>query len=140
MRLATSLAGDDPRQIREHLLRSQSLADTHGLPSVVVGLAAPEGHQLAPELIEYVESALRVEDAVFRMTRERAVLFLADVNRERAGEILERLVADFGARFAATNPPTVALGFYEVEPGRAQLAVRDVLPAVFPPPGSERSH
>jgi ABC-type molybdate transport system ATPase subunit len=130
----TAALGDDPLRIREHLHRSRRLAHEHGLPSVVVGIAADEGDQLAPELLAYVESALRVEDAVFRLTRERAVLFLADVDRERAGEIMDRIVHEFAQRFPAVALPRVCLGFFEVAPGCAELLVRDVLPAVFPPP------
>jgi len=124
---------DDPRQIREHLLRSCHLARTHGLPSVVVGLAGAEGDLLAPELIDYLESALRVEDAIFRMTRERAVLFLADVNRAQAEGIVARLVHEFSERFPAASLPEVSLGYFQVDPGSSELLVRDVLPAVFPP-------
>lgn len=125
--------GDDPLRIREHLHRSRRLAHEHGLPSVIVGVAGDEGDRLAPELLAFVESALRVEDAVFRLTRERAVLFLADVDRARAGEIMDRIVGDFAQRFPAVALPHVRLGYFEVAPGCAELLVRDVLPAVFPP-------
>jgi len=129
----SSFPGDDPRQVREHLLRSCHLARAHGLPSVVVGLAFAEGDLLAPELIDYLESALRVEDAIFRMTRERAVLFLADVDRAQAEGIVARLVREFNGRFPAASLPEVSLGYFQVDPGSNELLVRDVLPAVFPP-------
>jgi len=132
--------GDDPRRIREHLLRSCELANHHGLPSVIVGVAGAEGDLLAPELIGYVESALRVEDTIFRMTRERAVLFLADVDRARAEEIVGRLLRDFGRRFPAADPPRVGIGYFEVRPGCEELLVKDVLPAVFPPHEPTRPH
>jgi len=131
---------DDPREIREHLLRSCELANHHGLPSVVVGVAGSEGDLLAPELIGYMQSALRVEDAIFRMTRERAVLFLADVDRSRAEEIVARLLHEFGRRFPAASSPRICLGYFEVRPGCEQLLVKDVLPAIFSSPDRSRTH
>jgi len=128
----TAVLGDDPRRIREHLHRSRRLAHEHNLPSVVVGVAGHESDRLAPEFLSYVESALRVEDAVFRLTRERAVLFLADVDQHKAREILDRLAREFAQRFPALDVPRVSLGFFEVAPGCAELHVKDVLPAVFP--------
>lgn len=129
----SSIPGDDPRQIREHLLRSCDLATSHGLPSVVVGLAGAEGDLGVPEFLTFVQSALRVEDAIFRLTRERAVLFLADVNRDQATEIVQRLASDFASRFPAVAEPDLVIGTFEVEPGQRTLLVKDVLPAVFPP-------
>ncbi len=129
----SSIPGDDPRQIREHLLRSCDLATSHGLPSVVVGLAGAEGDLGVPEFLTFVQSALRVEDAIFRLTRERAVLFLADVNRGQATEIVQRLASDFAGRFPAVAEPDLVIGTFEVEPGQRTLLVKDVLPAVFPP-------
>jgi len=129
----TPLANDDPRRLRELLERCCDLANQHVLPSVVVGVAGQEGELLFPELIDYIESALRVEDAVFRMTRERAVLFVADVDRVRALEIVERLLSDFHERFPSARAPVVSLGFFEVAPGAERPALKDVLPAVFDP-------
>ena len=138
MTTAPIAIGDDPRRIREHLLRSCELATTHGLPSVVVGVAGHEGDLLAPELISFMQSALRVEDTIFRMTRERAVLFLADVDRAQGEAIVSRLLAEFARRFPAARAPQVALGFFEVRPGCGMLLVKDVLPAVFA--GSDEAH
>ncbi len=132
----TPLAQDDPRRLRELLERCCDLANEHTLPSVVVGVAGVEGDLLFPELVDYIESALRVEDAVFRMTRERAVLFVADVDRGRALEIVERLLADFRERFPTARAPDVSLGFYQVAPGMQRPALKEVLPAVFDPVGS----
>ena len=114
--------GDDPRRIREHLVRSRELANTHGLPCVVVGIAGAGDDMMTPEF---------VEDAIFRMTRERAVLFLVDADRDKAQGIVERLIEDFSDRFPAVDPPRPGLGYYQVEPGCAELLVKDVLPAVF---------
>ncbi len=123
---------DDPRQLRDHLARTRDLATRHGLPSVVVGLAAREGDLMAPDLLDFIESELRIEDAIFRMTRERAVLFLADVDRSQAESVVERLLEAFQGRFAAIGREPVRLGFVEVPPGVADLPVRDVLLGAFP--------
>lgn len=125
---------DDPRRIRDYLARSCQLANAHGLPSMVVGFAVREGDLMADELLDFVESALRVEDSIFRMTRERAVLFLADVDRDQAAGIVRRLLDEFQARFALRMPAAVSLGYFEVTPGVDELPVRAVLPAVFPAP------
>jgi hypothetical protein len=124
------LSNDDPRRLRELLDRCTALAGEHAVPSVVVGMAGEESDPLFPELVDYVASALRMEDAVFRLTRERAVLFLADVSRVQVEPILARLRNEFEGRFPTARPPSVELGFFEVAPG-AQLALKEVLPAVF---------
>jgi len=124
---------DDPRRLRELLGRAWSLASEHALSSVVVGAAGAEGDLVFPELIDFFESALRVDDAIFRMTRERAILVLADVDRARAEEIVERMVNEFRERFAAASDPNVALGYFEVTPEIVEVSVKQVLPAVFDP-------
>lgn len=126
------LAQDDPRRLRALLERSQKLAHEHGLPSVVVGLAGREGDLLLPELLRFIESALRVEDAIFHLTRERAVLFLADVDEGQAAGIVDRFVAGFRERFASAGPPALDRGFQVVRPGGPELPLKDVLPTVFP--------
>jgi hypothetical protein len=123
----------DPRRLRELFIRTGAMASRHSVPSVIVGVAGREGDLLMPELIGFVESALRVEDAIFRMTRERAVLFLADSDRSRAEQIVERLIADFQARFAAAEDLEVELGYFEVPPGAQYPCAKEVLPAVFGP-------
>jgi hypothetical protein len=122
----------DPRRLRELFTRTLDLAALHAVPSVVVGLAGPEGELLVPELIEYVESELRVEDAVFRLTRERAVLFLADVRVATAREIVERLLESFRERFPSARSLAMEVGYHEVEPGSREASVKAVLPRVFP--------
>jgi len=74
---------DDPRKLSAMIARVSELAETHAVSSVVVGVAAEEGDLLFPDYLAYLESALRVEDQIFRMTRERAVLYLADVTPKR---------------------------------------------------------
>lgn len=125
---------DDPRKLRDLLGKAASLASEHSLISVVVGMAAKEGDLVFPEVIEFVESALRVDDAVFRMTRDRAVIFLADVGRENAEAIIERLLADYRAQMSVNQLPGLSLGFYEVAAGTRELSVKDVLPELFREP------
>ena len=55
---------DDPRKLRELLDKAASLASDHALTSVVVGLGGREGDLMFPELVDFVESALRVDDGV----------------------------------------------------------------------------
>jgi len=124
-------APEDPRRLRELLDRACELAVDHQLGSVVVGMAGPDGYLLFPDLLAYVQGALRVEDAVFRLTRERAVLFLADVNRGQVESILSRLRGEFGDRFPATKAPEVSLGFYELPAGSEPVTLKQVLPSLF---------
>jgi hypothetical protein len=131
MTKAPPYASEDPRRLRDLLSRSCELAERHTVTSVVVGLSAREGDLLVPEVIDFVESALRVEDAIFRMTRERAVLFLTDVDRDQAQGILTRVLADFRDRFPATNGPEFELGFFEVRPDTRGVGLKEVLPALF---------
>ena len=86
---------DDPRRLRDLLTRAADLAERHGLRSVLVGLSGFEGDVVFPEIVRYVESALRVDDSVFRMTRERALLLLTDVDEKSAAAILTRTLEDF---------------------------------------------
>jgi len=124
---------DDPRRLRELLTKAASLASDHSLHSVVVGIAGREGDLLFPEVIDFFESVLRVDDAIFRMTRERALLVLADVDRERAGEIVERLLGGFRERFSPAVDPEIDFGFFEVTPEERDVSVKHVLRAVFLP-------
>jgi hypothetical protein len=129
----TRTASDDPRRLRELLERSWELAQAHTLSFVVVGIAGREGDLELSELIDFIESSLRVEDAIFRMTRERSVLFLADVDRLQAERVVDRLLEGFRQRFPAASPPDVKIGYFEVKPGARGVSVRDVLAAVFAP-------
>ena len=101
---------DDPRTLRTLVARVSGLAEKHAVHSVMVGLAAPEGDLLFPEFVEYLKSALRMEDGIFRMTRERAVIHLADVDVATATGVIERLMADFekiSLRFAGIRSAPV---------------------------------
>lgn len=124
---------DDPRRLRDLLDRMNDLARDHEMTSVVVGIAGREGDLMFPEVIDFVESTLRMEDSIFRLTRERAVLFLADVGRAAAEEIVGRIAADFQARFGSASPPEMEVGYFEIGPARRHATVKDVLPALFAP-------
>lgn len=124
---------DDPLILRDLISRTQQHGKQHELPSVVVGFAAPEGDLLFPDFVAYVESELRVEDAIFRLTRERSLLFLTDVDEARATEVVERLRAGFRNEFPSLTESQVQTRFLEISPSAMPLAVRDVLPEVFGP-------
>lgn len=125
---------DDPRRLRLLLERAHELALHHDVRSVVVGLAGFEGDLEFPDLVDYVVSALRIDDAVLRLTRERAVVLLADADEGRAGEVMERVVQDYRERFPSLSHPAVSFGFYPVGPEHEEVAVKDVLPRIFRPP------
>jgi GGDEF domain-containing protein len=122
---------DDPRRLRILLTRALDLARSHNLPSVVMGLAAAEGDLIFPEFVDFLQSALRVEDGIFRMTRERIVVYLADIDRTQAQEVLDRLIADFCEEYPAVECPAFEARFFEVKPGSSSLRVRDVLTEIF---------
>lgn len=128
---------DDPLLMRELLHKAATLSEKHDLTCVMVGMAANEGDLLFPEIVNYIESALRVDDAVFRMTRERVVLFLADVDRDGAEEIVRRNLAGFSEIFATKSEPAILLGFFEINSRTQEATMKDVLPKIFTPePGS----
>jgi GGDEF domain-containing protein len=111
--------------------RASDLARGHQVTSVFVGIAGREGDVLAPEFIDFVESALRMEDAIFRLIRERAVVLLADADRSQAEEIFERLREDFAARFGSSTEFEVDLGYFEVDGQGGHATAKVVLPAIF---------
>jgi hypothetical protein len=131
---------DDPRKLRDLVTRARSLASEYDLNSVIVGVSGAEGDLLFPEVVEFVASALRMDDAIFRMTRERAVVFLADADRDRARSIIERLLIDFREKFTPAHEQPINLAYFEVTPKIHSLTVRDVLPSLFPPAGSAVTH
>ncbi len=122
---------DDLQKLRGILGRASTLAREHALPSVMVGLAGPIGDPDFPELVDYVESELRMEDAVFRLTRDRVVLCVADVGRAEAEEIMQRILLGYCERSSRAEDPRVTLRYFEVPPGTAQLTIKDVLPPLF---------
>lgn len=127
---------EDPRRLRELTARAESLAREHGLRSVLVGLAGPDGDDEFPEIVNYVESALRMDDQLFRMTRERAVLLLTDVEAEGAHSIVSRLLAEYRERYPALSAPRVGVGSFEVGPDTGDASLKRVLPRLFAPESS----
>lgn len=113
--------------------RATALAQRHEVTSVFVGIAGRDGDLLVPDFIAFVESELRVEDAVFRMLRERAVLLLTDVSQAQAQAVMDRLRASFVSRFAPSTVFEVSLRFHQVEAGRTVATAKDVLPRLFVP-------
>ncbi len=126
----SDIGKSDPRRLRGLMDRSADLAREHSVTSVFVGIAGREGDLLIPEFIAFVESALRVEDAIFSMTRERALVLLVDVERTGAEEIFSRVRRDFQERFPSATDLDVSVCFYEVRNGIHPTA-KDILPQIF---------
>ena len=124
----------DPRRLRELMARAETLAREHGLRSVLVGLSGFEGDVAFPAIIDYIESALRVDDSIFRMTRERVVLLLADVDEAQAEAIVARLLDEYRERCPTASEPSVGLGLFGVGPDSPELSLKHVLPAIFASP------
>jgi hypothetical protein len=122
---------DDPRKLREVIARTQTLAAEHAVASVVVGFAAREGSLLFPDFLAYLESELRVEDQIFRLTRERALLVLRDVEVQQAESVVERLRANFEREFPSSRGVDVKIRYLAVSPGPVSISVKSVLPAIF---------
>lgn len=120
----------DPRHLRGLFDRANALAEGHGVNSVFVGVAGREGDTLASDFIDFVEAELRVEDQIFRLLRERAVVLLADVREEAGRAVVERLREDFAHRFPTVKELEIGVATYEVLPGR-QASAKDVLPGLF---------
>jgi GGDEF domain-containing protein len=99
--------------------------------SVVVGFAVAEGNLLFPDFLVFLESELRVEDRIFRLTRERALLILRDLDSLAAQSVVERLRLAFEREFPATDALGVEIRYLEVRPGPTDLSVKHVLQAVF---------
>jgi GGDEF domain-containing protein len=122
---------DDPRGLRELLARARGLASQHSLTSVLVGIAGFEGDPVFSEVVDFVESALRVDDSVFRMTRDRVVLLLTDVDEAGARHVIGRILDDFREHFPGPVDPTLSLGFFEVSERSGEVTAKDVLPGLF---------
>lgn len=116
------------------IARAGELAESHEVVSVVVGLVAEQGDSRFPEYVDYLQGALRVEDAIFRMTRERAVVHLADCTPEQGRKVLERLASEFQSEFPSLSALDFAQRFVEVKPGGEKPRVKDVLTRIFAPP------
>lgn len=127
----TDEIADDPRKLSALVSRASSLASEYAVPSVLVGLVAEQGDSSFPEYIHYLRSALRVEDGIFRMTRERAVIHLADVDYAQALAILERLQAAFSDEFPTLSRPNIRVQVYEAKADTEELRVKDILTRLF---------
>jgi GGDEF domain-containing protein len=123
---------DDPRKLSALLARVAELAQTHEVGSVIIGMSAQSGDLMFPEFVEFLRSALRVEDAIFRMTRERAIIHLADLELAGGKSVFNRLLGDFIEEFPAAKEPEFAIEFFEVAAGVEKLKSRDVLTEIFP--------
>jgi len=124
---------DDPRKLRALLDKVVNLAGDHHLTSVLVGMSGPDGDLVFPEVVDFVGSALRIDDAIFRMTRNRVVLFLADADRERAEEIMVRVIDAFTEQYATAERPAVGISYFEVAPGKQDVTLKAILPRLFAP-------
>ena len=122
---------DDPRRLRDVIGRVQALAAEHALSSVIVGFAAREGDRLFPDFVSFMESELRVEDSIFRLTRERALLFLTDCDTPQGRSVVERLTAGFLREFTVASAPPMQIRYLEITPTGDELSVKQVLPALF---------
>jgi hypothetical protein len=132
MPVPPQLSKTDPRHLRAMFDRAAALAQDHGVTSVFVGVVGAEGDPLVRDFLDFVEAELRVEDAIYRILRERAVLLLTDVPRDGAVAVLERLKSDFSARFGTVREVEVHLAFVETKKGTPPTA-KDVLPLLFDP-------
>lgn len=128
---------DDPRKLSELLARIMELAQSHNVSSVVVGITAEVGSLLFPEFVDYLRSALRVEDGIYRMTRERAVIHLADLNMEGGQGVFNRLLEEFIEEFPMAKEPKFDINFCLAEAGCETLANKQILAEIFP---SRRLH
>lgn len=115
------------------MARAEGLAREHGLHSVLVGLVGRDGDEEFPEIVDYLESALRVDDRLFRMTRERVVLLLADVEVEQAHSIVKRLLIEYRERYPSLSDPRVEVGSFEVDTEATDLSLKNVLLQLFTP-------
>lgn len=140
MNAGTATVNDDPRKLRSLLERASALASEHKVTSVMVGLASQRGDLRFPDFIDFLQSALRVEDGVFRMTRERVVLHLADVDRQMAIDVLERLLGRFHDEFPSSTETAFSSHYVEIQPGAGEPTVKEVLPTLFGATPSEQVH
>jgi hypothetical protein len=122
---------DDPRKLRSLIERASVLATRHDVPSVMVGLIAQPGDLRFPDFVDFLQGSLRVEDGVFRMTRERVVVHLADIEKTQAKNVLDRLLARFHEDFPQLSESSFTTYYVEIRPGEGEPTVKDVLPSLF---------
>ncbi|MCH2184358.1 hypothetical protein MK280_00640 [Myxococcota bacterium] len=129
--VTTETAHDDPRKLSALIARASALAQEHGVTSVLAGLICESGDLVFPEYIQFLQSSLRVEDGIYRMTQERAVIYLADVDPKQAEEVLDRLAVDFHERFPSLRRPRFQLRLFAVRPESEEIRMKDVLTQIF---------
>ncbi len=129
---ASKSAIDDPRKLSSLLARVAELSKAHNVGSVMVGLSAPAGDRLFPEFVEFLRSALRVEDGIYRMTRERAVVHLADLDIEGGQSVITRLLEEFIEEFPMAKEPVFEIHYFRVPPGCDGIENKVLLQEIFP--------
>jgi len=85
----------DADAFRERLERACRLGERAGVPSSLVGLAAPSAKAL-DAFLETADRELRFEDAVLRVSRRRAALLLVATEPADADPVLDRLTGAAG--------------------------------------------
>ena len=131
MAATSSTLSDDPRKLRTLFERATALAGLHDVPSVMAGLTADPGDRCFVDFVDFLESALRVEDGIFRMTRDRVILHLADVEEKQAIEVIDRLLARFLQEFPRLTEGTFKARYAEIRPGQEEPTIKEVLPTLF---------
>lgn len=131
MAATSPTSSDDPRKLRALFERASALAGTHDVPSVLAGLTADPSDRCFIDFIDFLESALRVEDGIFRMTRDRVVIHLADVELKQAAEVLERLLGRFQDEFPQLTETTFRTRYAEIRPGEEEPTIKEILPTLF---------
>jgi hypothetical protein len=131
--LTAGFMNDDPRKLTALIARVADLAEKHHVGSVMLGLVTEEGDSTFPEFADFLQAALRVEDGIFRMTRERVLLHLADLDVQRARVVFGRILDDFHDEFPTTSESVFDVHYFEVKPGTKELRSKDVLTEIFPP-------
>ena len=131
--MSEARSNDDPLKLISLLARVSELATEHSVPSVLAGLCCKTGNLEFPGFIDYLESTLRVEDAIFRMTRERAVVHLADINEDGASEVLNRVLADFRSECPVVEHSSFDIRLYQVDSGAEEVRAKVLLTALFAP-------
>ena len=127
----SDVAKRDPRRLRALMERAFVLMREHEVGSVFIGVAGPEGDLLVPEFISFLEAELRVEDGIFVLTRERAVLLLTDVDRDTAEGVVTRLRDDFSNRFPSVQGLEVSIRYHACAPGDTPPTAKEILPGLF---------
>lgn len=133
MAATTSTTSDDPRKLRTLFQRAASLAGVHEVSSVMVGLTADPSDRCFVDFVDFLESSLRVEDGIFRLTRDRVVLHLADVEEKQASEVLERQRTRFHEEFPQLTETEFRTRYAEIHPGGEEPTIKEVLPTLFVP-------